>query len=207
MEYILAALLGYFLGCSNMAYYISLVKRIDLRKNGTGNYGTSNALIQMGWKAGTLVFIHDVGKGSLAVLLAKWLCKKATFAPYLAGLTVVIGQVFSCFLKFKGGKGFAPYGGAVLALNPAFGFTMLAIVIAVCFICNYVVIGNYATIISYPIYLLIKSNFGGAAFALIMGAVIGVKHVENIKRIKEGTEQKFREVVFGKKMAEEPTEI
>ena len=203
MEYVLAALIGYFLGCSNMAYYISLAKRVDLRKSGTGNYGTSNALIQMGWKAGALVFIHDVGKGALAVLLAKWLFKRALFAPYLAGLAVVIGHVFSCFLKFKGGKGFAPYGGAVLALDPAFGFTMLAIVIVICFTCNYVVVGNYATIISYPIYLLIKGNFGGAVFALIMGALIGVKHVENIQRIKAGTEKKFRDAIFGKKHTEE----
>lgn len=203
MEYVLAALIGYLLGCSNMAYYISLTKRIDLRKSGTGNYGTSNALIQMGWKAGALVFIHDVGKGALAVFLAKWFFKKATFAPYLAGLAVVIGHIFPFYMKFKGGKGFAPYGGAVLALNPAFGFTMLAIVIAVCFVCNYVVVGNYATIISYPLYLLVKGNFGGAAFALMMGALIGVKHFENIKRIRNGTEKKFRDVIFGKKHTEE----
>ncbi len=205
MEYVLAALIGYFLGCSNMAYYISLLKRVDLRKNGTGNYGTSNALIQMGWKAGALVFVHDVGKGALAVILARSLFKKAVFAPYLAGLFVVIGHVFSCFLKFKGGKGFAPYGGATLALDPAFGFTMLAIVIVICFVCNYVIVGNYATIISYPLYLFAKGNFGGAVFALLMGALIAVKHIENIKRIKGGSEKKFRDAIFGKKTNGSPS--
>lgn len=199
MEYIFCAIFGYLLGCSNMAYYISLFKKVDLRKTGTGNYGTMNAFVEIGKRAGILVFIHDVGKGALAVLLAKWIFPKAALAAYIAGFATVFGHVFPFYMHFKGGKGFAPYGGAVLALNPEYGFLMLAIVIVMILIVNYVVVGNYATIISYPIYLLIRENWQGAIAATVVGTLVGVKHFENIKRIIAGTEKKTRDGLMRKK--------
>ena len=67
MGYLWTILLGYFLGCSNMAVYIAKLKKVDLRSSGSGNPGTSNAVILMGWKIGILVGLHDIGKAYLAL--------------------------------------------------------------------------------------------------------------------------------------------
>lgn len=70
MLYIVSALIGYLLGCSNMATYLAALRGVDLKSGGTGNPGASNTLILMGWRAGVLVGVHDIGKAVAAVLLA-----------------------------------------------------------------------------------------------------------------------------------------
>ena len=67
MQYILVALAAYVLGSSSMAFYLSKLKNVDIRKSGTGNLGASNTTVLLGWWSGILVLIHDVGKGILAV--------------------------------------------------------------------------------------------------------------------------------------------
>jgi len=71
MSYVLTVLFGYLLGCSNMALYLSKLKKVDFRSQGSGNLGASNAAVLMGWSAGITVGIHDIGKSVLAVILAR----------------------------------------------------------------------------------------------------------------------------------------
>ena len=71
MHYLLILLIGYLLGCSNMAVYLAAAQNVDLRSGGSGNPGASNALILMGWRAGLLVGAHDIAKAVLAVLLCR----------------------------------------------------------------------------------------------------------------------------------------
>ena len=71
MKYIFVIALGYLLGCSNMAKYIAAIKKVDLSAGGSGNPGASNAVILMGWGAGVLTALHDIGKSALAVVLAR----------------------------------------------------------------------------------------------------------------------------------------
>ena len=73
MHYLLILLIGYLLGCSNMAVYLAAAQNVDLRSGGSGNPGASNALILMGWRAGLLVGVHDIAKAVLAVLLCRLL--------------------------------------------------------------------------------------------------------------------------------------
>lgn len=73
MHYLLILLIGYLLGCSNMAVYLAAAQNVDLRSGGSGNPGASNALILMGWRAGLLVGAHDIAKAVLAVLLCRLL--------------------------------------------------------------------------------------------------------------------------------------
>ena len=72
MQYLIVILLGYLLGSSNMAYWISLYKKVDIRGNGTGNLGASNATVLLGWGAGVIVALHDGGKAFLSVLQRKF---------------------------------------------------------------------------------------------------------------------------------------
>lgn len=189
MKYILITLIGYLLGCSNMAFYISRRKHADLRSSGTGNLGASNAVVLLGWKAGILTAVHDVGKAFLAVLLAKWLFPELMYAGASAGVACVLGHIFPFWLKFRGGKGFASYWGMTLALNWKLALVIAAAVIAVTIITDYIVCGTLTTVISVPIYLGIHhSNLILALILCIATFVILYKHRENYPRILNGTE-------------------
>ena len=117
MHYLLILLIGYLLGCSNMAVYLAAAQNVDLRSGGSGNPGASNALILMGWRAGLLVGAHDIAKAVLAVLLCRLLFHTVPLAGALSGAACVAGHMFPFHMRFHGGKGFAAYLGMTLALN------------------------------------------------------------------------------------------
>ena len=94
IAYLAAALGAYALGCSNMAFYLSKLHKVDFRGGGSGNLGASNATILMGWKAGILVAIHDAGKALLAVLLANLFFPALPNVGAVAGIAAVLGHIF-----------------------------------------------------------------------------------------------------------------
>ena len=198
MQYVIAAVLGYLLGCSNMAYYLAKIRKADLTKNGTGNLGASNATVLLGWKAGILVAFHDIGKSVLAVLAAQWLFPGVENIGALAGIASVLGHIFPFYLKFKGGKGFASYMGMTLALNWKLALCLIAAVILVTLITDYIVCGTLTTIITVPIYMGIAAHSFLLAGILFIGtAVILYKHRENFPRMLNGTELGLRSALRG----------
>ena len=104
MAYLIVSVMGYLLGCSNLAAMMAKIKGVDLAGNGSGNPGTSNAVILMGWRIGVLVGIHDIGKAVLAVVLAKLLFPNTVGCAEAAGVACVIGHIFPVFMKFKDRK-------------------------------------------------------------------------------------------------------
>ena len=200
MKYFLAVLIGYLLGCSNMAFYVAKWKHADLRSSGTGNLGAANTVVLLGWQAGALTAIHDVAKASVAVLLAKWLFPHLEYAGAAAGVACVLGHIFPFWLKFRGGKGFASYWGMTLALNWKLALVILAAVIVVTIITDYIVCGTLTTIITVPIYLGIRhSNLMLALILCLATAVILYKHRENYPRMLNGTEFGLRSAIRGDK--------
>lgn len=197
MAYPIALILGYLLGCSNMAYYLAKEKNADLTKGGSGNLGASNATVLLGWKAGILVGAHDIGKAALAVLLVRWLFPRAEYAEAAAGVACVLGHIFPFWLKFKGGKGFASYIGMTLALNWKLALCVLAAMVVITVMTDYIVCGTLTTIITVPIYMGITQSM---LLALILGiatAVILYKHRENYPRMLNGTELGLRSAIRG----------
>jgi len=191
--YIIVGLLSYLLGCSNMALYLSKAKGIDLRKGGSGNLGASNALVLMGWKAGVLVGIHDIGKAVIAVLLVKHLCPELDNIGAVAGVAVVLGHMFPFYLKFKGGKGFASYLGMTIALNFRFALIVLVAVVLITLITDYIALATFTTVISVPVYFgIAEHSMIAASILFIATAAIIYKHRENIVRMANGTEIGFR---------------
>jgi glycerol-3-phosphate acyltransferase PlsY len=198
MEYALAILLAYLLGCSNMALYISKIKKLDLRAGGSGNLGASNATALMGWRAGATVAVHDIGKSALAVVLAKLMFPQLPLIGAVAGVASVLGHIFPFYLKFKGGKGFASYIGMTLALNWKLALVIMALVLIVTLITDYIVVGTTLTILSVPTYLGIAEH--SILLALILcGATVVIiyKHRMNYVRIYKGTEMGLRSVAKG----------
>jgi len=195
----LAVILGaYLLGSSSMAFYFSKLAKKDVRNNGSGNLGASNTLVLLGWQAGVLVGIHDIGKGVLAVLLAHWLFPTLPYAPVLAGVACILGHIYPFYLKFKGGKGLASYIGMTLALNWKLALVVLVVLVVVTLLSNYIVVGTVSTIVMVPVGMLILT--GSVITALILcvpTVVMFFKHRENFVRIRNGTEVGLRSAVKG----------
>ena len=199
MDYIWGILGAYLIGCSNMAFYIAKLKKADLTGKGSGNLGASNAMILLGWKAGVLVGIHDIGKAYLAVTLASCLFPELTYAGAAAGVACVLGHIFPFYLKFKGGKGFASYLGMTLGLNWKLALVIAAVVVLVTLITDYIVVGTVTTVVSVPAYLgITTANLLLAGILCIATAVILYKHRMNFVRIWNGTEIGLRNASKGK---------
>jgi len=198
MAYFIMCIIGYLLGCSNMATYLAKAKGVDISAGGSGNPGASNATILMGWRAGILVAVHDAGKALLAVIIGKLLFPDARGVDVVAGAACVLGHIFPLFFKFKGGKGFASYIGMILALNWEFALIIIAAVIIVTILFDYLVIGTTLTVVSLPIYLFFTSAGWIAVLAsCIATAVIIYKHRSNYVRIIKGTEIGLRSTMKG----------
>ena len=198
MKYIFVILLGYLMGSSNMAYYIARIKKADLRGNGSGNLGASNATLLLGWKAGILTAVHDIAKAAIAVLIAKWLFPELLHSGAAAGVACVLGHIFPFYLKFRGGKGFASYFGMTLALNWKFALVIAALVLVVTLITDYIVCGTLTTIITVPIYLGIHHHSMMLALILCIATVVILyKHRENYPRMLNGTELGLRSAIKG----------
>lgn len=197
MRYLLAVIAGYLLGCSNMAYYLAKAKKADLRGAGSGNLGASNAVVLLGWKAGILTAVHDIGKSVLAVLIMRWLFPELPYVGAVAGVASVLGHIFPFYLKFRGGKGFASYFGMTLALNWKLALCVGVAILVVTIITDYIVCGTVTTIVTVPIYMGITTGWIAAAILCIATAVIFYKHRENFPRMLNGTELGLRSAIRG----------
>lgn len=198
MGYILVIIAAYLIGSSNMALYLSKLKHIDARAGGSGNLGASNATLLMGWGAGALVAVHDIGKSALAVILARLLFPQLEHIGAVAGVASVLGHIFPFYLRFKGGKGFASYLGMTLALNWKFALVIMALVVVVTLVTDYIVAGTTLTVLSAPVYLGVTTHSLVLALILCVAtAVIVYKHRRNYVNIWKGTEIGLRSAAKG----------
>ncbi len=198
MKYGLVILLAYLLGSSNMALYLSKLRGVDIRDTGSKNPGASNATIVLGWRAGILVGIHDIGKAVAAVLLARYCFPELSFAEAAAGAACVLGHMFPFYMKFRGGKGLAAYIGMTLALNWKLGLAVLVLVVLVTVVSDYIVVGTFFTVAVVPVGMSLLSH--SVIIGLILGAAsacILCKHGENIRHILQGTEIGLRSTIRG----------
>lgn len=191
---------GYLLGTSNMAYFISKLKGVDLRKGGSGNLGTSNATILLGKRIGFLVFLHDFFKAVLAVMLCKWIFPDEIYAPYIAGVACVLGHIFPFYLHFKGGKGFASLIGFMAAVDFTFALITAVLLLIISFICDWIVAGTLFTIVVLPLYLAWSTeSVVIGLITLVASCCIFGKHVENLFRKVAGKEIGMRTALKNKK--------
>jgi acyl phosphate:glycerol-3-phosphate acyltransferase len=115
---IVAIVCAYLLGSLPFAYIIArLVKGVDIRQVGTKNMGAMNTFYRIGFGWGVLVLLLDMGKGALAILVARWLGVDILYQYVAAGVSV-IGHMFPVFLGFRGGKGGATVIGVLAILMP-----------------------------------------------------------------------------------------
>jgi glycerol-3-phosphate acyltransferase PlsY len=133
MNAALSIVIAYLLGSIPSAYIIGRLSGLDIRKVGDRNVGTFNVFRHAGLVAGIVTLIADVGKGALAIVIAKALSGHE-LVVFGAGVAAVIGHNWPVFLRFRGGRGLAVVIGALLALLPVEMLIAAAIGIAVLFV-------------------------------------------------------------------------
>lgn len=192
MQIFLCAAIGYLIGGINPAYLIAKYKGFDIRKRGSGNAGASNAVITMGKKVGVISAILDIVKAYLAVLLAGLLVPSIPLAKVVAGVSCIIGHIFPVFMRFRGGKGLASLGGVILAFHPLVFLILLTVELVIVLIVDYICIVPITASVAFPIiYMSMTKDKIGAILYGLLAIVIFYKHIENLKRIRSGTEAHF----------------
>lgn len=191
--FIIAILIGYLVGCFNLAYILSKIKKVDLRNTGSKNLGASNTFITFGKGLGVLVGACDIFKCTIVVITIRLLFPEMDFLPYIAGVACVMGHMFPFYLKFKGGKGFASFLGMSLGIHWKYFIIIGICIIVITLVTKYIVLATMATVISYPIYLFFDTK-NWIIVALIAGlsGIIIFKHYKNLIRIAKGEEFKFK---------------
>ena len=198
MGYFAVILVGYLLGSSNMAYWLSRVRHVDMTTKGSKNLGASNATVLLGWRAGVAVAVHDIGKAVIAVLLAKLLFPMLPYAPAAAGVAAVLGHIFPFYLTFRGGKGLASFLGLTLGLNWKLALAVCVILVVVTLVTDYIVLGTVCVTVSMPIGLfLMTGSLIMVMVVCVASAVILYKHRENYVRIWNRTEIGLRVTIKG----------
>ncbi len=182
--YIVAILIGYLAGSISTSLIIAKIKGKDLRSGGSNNLGASNTTIMLGWKYGIIVGICDILKGTLVILLAKWLFADYIYLPYCVGTAAVLGHIFPFYLKGKGGKGFATYVGMMLGLDWRFFVIMGVGIILITLITDYIALATFTSVLSFPLWLFFMSNVPWAfLIPCIASLIVVIKHFENIRRM------------------------
>lgn len=187
---------GYALGSLNPAAIIAKFKKTDLRKKGTGNLGATNVMLIFGKAAGAFVMLFDITKAFIAAKAASALCSEFSFAGIAAGSAAVIGHIFPFYLKFRGGKGLAPYAGIVLAVDPVLFWILLPICILFMLIINYSVAMPYSAALLFTSLSIWRSD---DAVYIIIAALISllvlVKHFPNLLKAIRKEDVRIREYI------------
>lgn len=188
IKFVILLLIAYMLGNISPSTILAKAKGIDIKKSGSGNAGTTNALRVLGAKAAVITLVIDIGKGFLAVFLAGMFLNPMQVS--FCALAVFLGHVWPLLLKFKGGKGVATAFGALLALNWQLALICLGIVVLVVLVTRMVSLGSVTAAIAFPfLAYFMEKEFLTAG--ICMALILIFKHRANIARILSGNESKL----------------
>ncbi len=198
-----ALLSGYVIGCLHGSLIAQTLSGTNIKTAGVKNSGASNAAIVLGWKYGALVAFLDIFKGLVAVLAMRLLLEGSSLPAetiwallFFTAAGVVLGHNFPFYMKFNGGKGTAAVIGVMIALDWQLGLLGLVLLIGIALATDYLVIGVLAL---YGVFVIIAfwpaEGLWPYAIAFGLMAMAFFKHLENIRRIKEGTENKVSSVL------------
>lgn len=218
---IVAAIFGYLLGAIPFGYLVARAYGINIFEHGSKSPGATNVKRVLGKKAGNTVFALDAVKGAFAagwpLLLAKWAVleshKQATNpigwkvitggvewftqpnvipAAVTGLLFAVLGHSFSCFTRFKGGKGVATSAGGFVVLMPIVTLIALGVWLVTFYASRYVSLASIFAAIAIPVAaFFLKAPRLEIGLAVLIGAFVIVLHRANIGRLLKGTENKF----------------
>lgn len=212
MERLICLAVGYVCGLLQTGYLVGKMSHVDIRKKGSGNAGTTNALRVLGWKAGLLTFFGDVFKCVLAVFIVYLMYGGSSYLPLLAmyaGAGVTLGHNFPFYMNFKGGKGIAVMAGLVVA-NSFWNLpgSLLLIPVTLLFFIvpvaatRYISVGSLCAYTAFfvEMFLIGQAGWFGQesarcyelyAILFLLTVLAWYRHRANLKRLMNGTENKF----------------
>jgi len=203
LELGLKTLLAYLLGSVIGSLVLGRLRGVDIREQGSGNAGGTNALRTQGWTFALGVVLIDVGKALLAVAVLPGLdlplvgIDPAVGRGWLAvacAAAVVAGHVYPVWYEFRGGKGAATLIGAVAVLAPAALVPVAVVWLATVMLTGFVGLGTILATATLPVYFALAAP-GSAAlltFGVAMAAFVAYTHRSNIERMRAGNENRAR---------------
>lgn len=197
-QLLVALVLGYVIGSVPTGYLIGRLRRIDIRKHGSGNIGATNTLRVLGKPAGITALVLDVGKGFVAVTVLaaiassgrSWLSEP--MMKVLLGIAAIAGHNWTLFLKFKGGKGVATSAGVFLGIAWLPVLISAAVFAILVLGTRIVSVGSMSAAVVLPIAMLaLSAKREFVAFGIVAAALVLVRHRSNIGRLIKGEENRF----------------
>jgi glycerol-3-phosphate acyltransferase PlsY len=196
-----AALTGYLLGSIPTGYLVAKARGVDIRSVGSGNIGATNVFRVLGKPAGAFVLLMDALKGALGcwlprVALPKLLSADGPQNPELValagGFAAILGHNYTCWLRFKGGKGIATSAGVLLVLMPgAFGLC-LGLWLLLLAATRYVSVASIAAALALPFVVwALRGSQALVIVAAVVGSLALYKHRTNLQRLLAGSEQRL----------------
>ena len=206
---LITAVVSYLIGSVPTAYLLGRLKGIDLRCEGSGNVGATNAFRVLGPGAGALSLFLDIGKGLLAVTVLVNIAVdlaglsgggealslgagQADWLRVIAGISAIAGHNWTIFLKFKGGKGVATSAGVFLGLAPGAVGLSLLIWLGIVALSGYISLGSMLAALGLPLFIwLLEKKVEFALFGLLTAILVIIRHRSNVERLLKGEENKI----------------
>jgi acyl phosphate:glycerol-3-phosphate acyltransferase len=191
---LLSIIVAYFFGSVPWGFLLCrIVRKIDIRKYGSGNIGATNVYRVAGGPLAVSVLILDISKGFLPVLLAKSFLYTDSLYLILVGIASILGHNFSVFLRGKGGKGVSTSFGVIIGLFPVPALITLLVWIITIVITRYVSLGAIIGALSLPVLIpLFHKDLTFTLSGIIISLLIIYTHRTNIKRLIEKKENRVK---------------
>ena len=188
-------LTAFFLGSLPFGHWLALVRGVDLRKQGSGNTGATNVGRVLGKKWGMFIFVLDLGKGWIAVALAKSVGNLPETWSITVGVSAVVGHIFSPWLGFRGGKGVATSAGILIGLAPWVALGVALIWFLIFQMSRTVSVASLCAATAFPVFVfwLIPEQRVFQWISIGMTVLVWFRHRDNLKRLLQGKENRFAE--------------
>jgi glycerol-3-phosphate acyltransferase PlsY len=189
----IAVLVGYLIGAVPIGWMVARAFGVsDIRRHGSGSIGATNVLRTLGRRAAIVTLLGDVLKGSLAVFTAAALSGGDPVVTGAATAAAVVGNCWSVFLGFRGGKGVATGLGALLWIVPWATLAALPVFVAVVATTRYVSLASLLAAACVPLgAVMLRYPSPSAIAALVVAAIVAARHHANIARLRAGTESRL----------------
>lgn len=187
---VLLLIIAFILGSIPFGIIIAKAKGVDLKKVGSGNIGATNVLRSLGKWPAALTLLGDILKGTLAVALGRYIGAGSVYEG-LIGISAILGHNFSLFLGFKGGKGVATSLGVLIIYTPQVALITLIIWFIVAVVTKYSSLGALVSFGLLPLNIFLFDDKQKLFIAIIITAIIFIRHSDNIKRLINGSERRI----------------
>lgn len=199
LQIIVLMIAAYLLGSVPFGFIVARLRGMDLRQVGSGNIGATNVYRALGLQTALFVFTLDVGKGFVGTRILPLLLEADLSLPYmrlLCGVAAIAGAVATVFMRFRGGKGVATAVGVFLGLQPLATAICIGIWAVLFAVYRYVSLGSICGAVGLPVLVAVFNRSGFTRdpvfyMALLVAAVVVVRHKSNIRRLFAGTENRI----------------